>query len=292
MYGVPENEAVKNKNTLTDAFIMTSDKIDNTKELKKNIQSFNINMNFYTESINYNVGLNGKVCIDTFGNVKNYLTHVKNYGNINNESLVNILRNNNFKYKWLITKDNVESCNECQYRYMCNDTDDIIINNNKFVKKILATTTPIKMNGLKIAFPLLVTLLLTSCASDKQNIIIGKWQSLNDRNLSIEFNVSNGKTLIRLAPQSQPDLINDTAFVMGSQFKVINQKRNRLRIIEDARYGDDASIISEIEFINKDRIILYTYKHHGILDFADEFARTSSPHKFDSIMNAIMLTPQ
>jgi predicted Ser/Thr protein kinase len=160
------------------------------------------------------------------------------------------------------------------------------------LKKILATTTPIKMNGLKIAFPLLVTLLLTSCASDKQNIIIGKWQSLNDRNLSIEFNVSNGKTLIRLAPQSQPDLINDTAFVMGSQFKVINQKRNRLRIIEDARYGDDASIISEIEFINKDRIILYTYKHHGILDFADEFARTSSPHKFDSIMNAIMLTPQ
>jgi radical SAM protein with 4Fe4S-binding SPASM domain len=144
MYGVPENEAVKNKNTLTDAFIMTSDKIDNTKEVKKNIQSFNINMNFYTESINYNVGLNGKVCIDTFGNVKNYLTHVKNYGNINNESLVNILRNNNFKYKWLITKDNVESCNECQYRYMCNDTDDIIINNNKFVKKNSCNYNPYK----------------------------------------------------------------------------------------------------------------------------------------------------
>lgn len=139
-------------------------------------------------------------------------------------------------------------------------------------------------------FLVLLTCTLVSCNERKSDLLTGKWQSLNDRHLSFEFNKSNEKRLIRLNIQGDPGF-KDTMLVMDSKFRVLDQSGNRLKIIENAGYGDDASIVSEIEFLNDDRIIIYIYKHHGILDLADEFARTSSPHKFDSIMNAIMATP-
>lgn len=150
--------------------------------------------------------------------------------------------------------------------------------------------THTKTGGLKVTLILLLTLLFTSCTNDKQGLLTGKWQSLNDRHVSFEFNDLNEKKLIRLNIQGEPGF-QDTLLVLESKFRVLSSNRNRLKIIENFGGSNKESLISEIEFISDDRIIMYMYKHHGILDLADEYARTSSPHKFDSIMDAILLTP-
>lgn len=135
MYDTPEIIVEQNKSRSIDFFYMTSEKKNNIEESKKNIKHFSINIDFYTESMNYNVGLNGKVCIDEFGNVKNYLSHKKIFGNVNDVALIDIIKKESFKRKWFVTKDAIETCNKCQYRYMCNDTDDIVRKEDKFFKK-------------------------------------------------------------------------------------------------------------------------------------------------------------
>jgi hypothetical protein len=131
-----------------------------------------------------------------------------------------------------------------------------------------------------------------SCTDTNPELLIGKWQSLNDRNLLVEYTDDKEYILIRLKQSVVPFQKGDTVFNMSSSYKITSNKGNYLRIINPPGYGDDGSLKSEVEFINNDRIIIYNYKHHGILDLADEFARTSGTYKFDSIMASIMKTPE
>jgi len=136
----------------------------------------------------------------------------------------------------------------------------------------------------------LIILSVTACSNDKEQLLIGKWQSLNERNLSIEFDGAN-KRLIRLELSDGTYVRRDTQLVWDANYKVFSKKGDRLVLLDDFGTGEYVSV-SEVKFKDDNRMILSTYKHHGILDMADEFARTSSPHKFDSIMNAILATPE
>lgn len=152
-------------------------------------------------------------------------------------------------------------------------------------------TKNLKKSGLAALLLLGLAYLFASCTESKSNLVIGQWQSLNDPNLSIEFDENGSQILLRLKQSRTSYVEGDTALIMKSQYVVKGTYRQRLQILNPPGYGDDAAILSEVEFLDENRIILYVYKHHGILDLADEFARTPSPYKFDSIMGEIMLTP-
>ncbi len=83
--------------------------------------NFTINIQTYTESLQYNSCLNGKIVIDLDGNIKNCPAMKELYGNINVISLTDILVKTNFKEKWNITKDKIASCKDCEFRYICTD---------------------------------------------------------------------------------------------------------------------------------------------------------------------------
>lgn len=99
---------------------------------KKNINSFKhcgivhtkyFNTNFpkVLEAINHNSCLHKKISIDVTGNIKNCPAMPESFGNITEVSLQNALENKDFKKYWNITKDDIQTCKECEFRYVCTD---------------------------------------------------------------------------------------------------------------------------------------------------------------------------
>jgi hypothetical protein len=72
-------------------------------------------------------------------------------------------------------------------------------------------------------------------------------------------------------------------------FKVEPIKENwfKLTVLD----GEHIFMIGKIEKVNKDRIRIYYFKHHGILDLADEYHRTNDYSSFYSIMERINEEP-
>ncbi|HSH50634.1 MAG TPA: grasp-with-spasm system SPASM domain peptide maturase, partial [Bacteroidales bacterium] len=83
--------------------------------------TFSMNLNFFCESVNFNNCLNRKVCVDISGKIKNCPSMVKSYGNIKNTNIADVLNNKEFCSFWNITKDQIEVCKDCEYRYICSD---------------------------------------------------------------------------------------------------------------------------------------------------------------------------
>ncbi|MDQ3291973.1 MAG: grasp-with-spasm system SPASM domain peptide maturase [Bacteroidota bacterium] len=76
--------------------------------------------NFFETKL-FNGCLNRKVSVDTFGEIKNCPSMSKSYGNIRDTSLVLAIDNAGFKEKWQITKDQIDICKDCEFRYVCSD---------------------------------------------------------------------------------------------------------------------------------------------------------------------------
>lgn len=45
----------------------------------------------------------------------------KSYGNIKDTRLEEALQHKDFKKYWSLTKDNIEVCKDCEFRYICTD---------------------------------------------------------------------------------------------------------------------------------------------------------------------------
>lgn len=109
-----------------------------------NSVSFVLNMQAFTEACNYNLGLNRKVCINHNGEIKNFLSHSTTFGLIQKDVLLNVIQSAVFQELWSVIKDKVEVCSDCQYRYFCMDTTDIIKKDGKYYRKISCKFDPIK----------------------------------------------------------------------------------------------------------------------------------------------------
>jgi SPASM domain peptide maturase of grasp-with-spasm system len=86
-------------------------------------QYFTPRIDFVLESKQYNSCLNKKISIDAAGFIKNCPSMIENYGHIDSISLNQVLFNeeNGFKRKWLIKKEDVEVCKDCEFRLICSD---------------------------------------------------------------------------------------------------------------------------------------------------------------------------
>lgn len=82
---------------------------------------FTTNIQFVSESVNYNSCLNKKVSIDSKGNVRNCPLLNQKYGNIEHISLSQVIKNKNFISSWVITKDKIKVCQDCEFRHVCSD---------------------------------------------------------------------------------------------------------------------------------------------------------------------------
>lgn len=82
---------------------------------------FVFNQTFFIEGHSCNTCLNRKISIDKDGNIGNCPLMPHSFGNIKNTSLKDIVSRQDFQRLWNITKDQVEVCKDCEYRYLCTD---------------------------------------------------------------------------------------------------------------------------------------------------------------------------
>ncbi|WP_448635431.1 grasp-with-spasm system SPASM domain peptide maturase [Pedobacter panaciterrae] len=82
---------------------------------------FSINVNHYTESLNHNTCLNRKVSIDVDGNIKNCPSMKETFGNLKEVKISEAIKSKDFKKYWNITKDQILTCKDCEFRNVCTD---------------------------------------------------------------------------------------------------------------------------------------------------------------------------
>jgi SPASM domain peptide maturase of grasp-with-spasm system len=88
---------------------------------KVNLEYFDTNLPKVLEAVNHNSCLHKKIAIDIEGNIRNCLSMPQNFGNIKDTRLEEALQHNDFKKYWNLTKDQIEVCKDCEFRYICTD---------------------------------------------------------------------------------------------------------------------------------------------------------------------------
>ncbi|MCK6616080.1 MAG: grasp-with-spasm system SPASM domain peptide maturase [Cyclobacteriaceae bacterium] len=97
--------------------------------------NFITNISIFTESKNFNSCLNRKIGIDIYGNVKNCPASIESFGVLKPNIIKKIIENQEFKRVWLITKDHIDICKDCEFRYICTDCRVFIQNKQDLFSK-------------------------------------------------------------------------------------------------------------------------------------------------------------
>lgn len=98
---------------------------------------FRINKNMFLEAKNFNTCLNKKLGIDRYGNVKNCPSMKQTYGKIGEIDLCKTVETDSFKSCWNLSKDKIDTCKDCEFRYMCVDCRVHLKDNKNFYSKPL-----------------------------------------------------------------------------------------------------------------------------------------------------------
>ena len=82
---------------------------------------FNVNINLFSEAQAHNPFFNRKVFIDAQGYICNNSLPGNRFGHLDETPIKEIIEKPGFKRIWNISKDSIEVCRDCEYRYMCLD---------------------------------------------------------------------------------------------------------------------------------------------------------------------------
>lgn len=82
---------------------------------------FSFELDNITESIQFNSCLNRKLCIDQKGYVKNCPSMTQHFGHISDCNLEEVIHSQEFQKLWFINKDQIDVCQDCEFRYICPD---------------------------------------------------------------------------------------------------------------------------------------------------------------------------
>jgi SPASM domain peptide maturase of grasp-with-spasm system len=110
---------------------------------KVELKYFNTNLPKVLEAMNHNSCLYKKIGIDRNGTIKNCPLMVESFGNIHNHSLEEAIAQPDFKKYWDLTKDHIEVCRDCEFRYICTDCRAYTENAEKS-KEGLSISKPLK----------------------------------------------------------------------------------------------------------------------------------------------------
>ncbi len=86
-----------------------------------NLKNLTIQRSFYNEALHHNTCLNKKIAIDENGFIRNCPSMPSSFGNIKETSLLKALSHPDFKKYWNLTKDEIDVCKDCEFRYLCTD---------------------------------------------------------------------------------------------------------------------------------------------------------------------------
>lgn len=114
------DKCVYSKKTATSINFITKDFNENECGII-NLNTFNVNVAMFTESLHFNNCLNKKLGIDRKGFVKNCPSFKNSFGHINTINLNELFINKKFIDYWSIKKDNIKICKTCEFRYICSD---------------------------------------------------------------------------------------------------------------------------------------------------------------------------
>ncbi|WP_106917244.1 grasp-with-spasm system SPASM domain peptide maturase [Chryseobacterium aurantiacum] len=114
-------EAFKTKDEFRFTLNLVEDHLKISSCGKVDMKYFNTNLPKVLEAINHNSCLHKKIGIDREGHIKNCPLMQESFGNIRNISLEEIVLQPNFKRYWSLTKDHIEVCKDCEFRYLCTD---------------------------------------------------------------------------------------------------------------------------------------------------------------------------
>lgn len=115
-----------------DRVIMSNESHINNEHTKE--KKFILNIKSFSEAKNYNLFFNRKIFICSNGKIKNHITHSKEFGNVNELKIKEVILEENFQKIWFLNNDKIEKCKDCQYRYVCLDDSEIIERDNLYFK--------------------------------------------------------------------------------------------------------------------------------------------------------------
>jgi SPASM domain peptide maturase of grasp-with-spasm system len=122
LYASDKNEIIEVDNTVFNKIVKSTDNISSclgcgvvSKEY------FTSNVQHFTEAQKHNTCLNRKISIDVNGNIKNCPSMPNDFGNIESNTLAEVLEKRGFKKFWNINKDQISICKDCEFRYICTD---------------------------------------------------------------------------------------------------------------------------------------------------------------------------
>lgn len=106
----------------------TDKRIDSSTPEIISSDRFMISMDTFFEALQYNTGLNRKICINENGDIKNHFDQKAVFGNIRTTRLADVIANPDFQEKWGVGNDQVVKCKDCPFRYACVSNSDLKLN--------------------------------------------------------------------------------------------------------------------------------------------------------------------
>jgi SPASM domain peptide maturase of grasp-with-spasm system len=83
---------------------------------------FRVNLELFTESLQFNSCLNRKISVDSDGYIKNCPSSKTAFGQIQlGARLLDVVHQAQFRSLWSINKDQIAICKDCEFRYICTD---------------------------------------------------------------------------------------------------------------------------------------------------------------------------
>lgn len=119
--GSPHNKKFDDETAVNGQVSFVTGSIDYSNCGNIGKQYFITNQPFFIEAHSCNTCLNRKVSIDIDGNIGNCPLMPHTFGNIKDVSLREVVSRPEFQRLWHITKDQIDVCKDCEYRYICTD---------------------------------------------------------------------------------------------------------------------------------------------------------------------------
>ena len=106
---------------------------------------FNLRQEHYLESLNFNTCLNRKIGIDKLGNIKNCPSMKAVYGNIQDTSILDVVKQPEFRKLWHVKKNDIKVCKDCEFRHLCTDCRAFLESDESIEKPYKCTYNPYEM---------------------------------------------------------------------------------------------------------------------------------------------------
>ena len=113
------------KRLLKEVPLITGLSYNEAKANEMFVPRFVINIDVFSEAQQHNTFFNRKLYLAGNGDICNAIEHPKVYGNLKNleqfEDLEAIVSSSEYQELWHTSKDNIDVCRDCEFRYMCID---------------------------------------------------------------------------------------------------------------------------------------------------------------------------